>query len=102
MAGTELGGIKAAMKNKRLYGDDSYREIGAMGGKLGHTGGFYADRNRASLAGKLGGMISRRGMQKLTPRQNKQKRSEFHKTYRHLLKIQAAANKERQLAKLSA
>lgn len=60
MAGTIDGGRKAAATNKAKYGKDFYARIGAMGGKLGHTGGFYANRNLAREAGRIGGRISRR------------------------------------------
>ena len=69
MAGTTTGGRKAAVKNKDLYGPDFYARIGAMGGKLGRTGGFASEkkgsdgltgRERARLAGAKGGRISRR------------------------------------------
>jgi general stress protein YciG len=35
--------------------------IGSRGGKNGTTGGFYANRELASEAGRKGGRISRRG-----------------------------------------
>lgn len=60
MSGTVAGGRKTARTNKKLYGKDYYRTIGAMGGKNGHTGGFYANRELASIAGRKGGTISRR------------------------------------------
>lgn len=60
MAGTKAGGQKAALTNKNRYGKDFYAKIGAKGGKLGTTGGFAADRDRAREAGRLGGKISRR------------------------------------------
>ena len=37
-----------------------YAKIGAMGGKKGKTGGFYANRDLARAAGAKGGRISRR------------------------------------------
>lgn len=37
------------------------RKYAAKGGRNGHTGGFYANRELASTAGKKGGEISRRG-----------------------------------------
>lgn len=61
MAGTKLGGRKAAMTNIKKYGEDFYKNIGAKGGKLGKTGGFFADRDLARRAGAKGGRISRRG-----------------------------------------
>lgn len=61
MAGTRLGGAKAASTNKTKYGRDFYARIGAMGGKAGHTGGFYANRDLARVAGRKGGLKSRRG-----------------------------------------
>lgn len=69
MAGTQAGGKAAAAKNKSKYGADFYARIGAMGGKVGRTGGFASDRvgadgltgrQRAAIAGALGGRISRR------------------------------------------
>lgn len=69
MAGTIEGGKKAAKLNT-LYDSDFYRRIGAMGGKKGKTGGFASDkpgkdgmsgRERARIAGALGGRTSKRG-----------------------------------------
>ena len=66
MSGTKAGGLKAAQTNKKKHGKDFYARIGAEGGRNGHTGGFYADRKMARLAGALGGAVSRRG-RKPTP-----------------------------------
>jgi general stress protein YciG len=60
MAGTKAGGQAAAATNKTKYGADFYAKIGAKGGKLGKTGGFYANRELARKAGAIGGRISRR------------------------------------------
>lgn len=60
MAGTVAGGRAAAATNKRIYGEDFYARIGALGGKKGKTGGFYANRELARIAGAKGGKISRR------------------------------------------
>ena len=65
MAGTKDGGQKAAATNKTKCGKDFYARIGAMGGKMGHTGGFYANRDLARKAGAKGGRISRRGKSKV-------------------------------------
>lgn len=60
MAGTKDGGRVAAQTNKTKYGSDFYSKIGAMGGKKGRTGGFFANRELARAAGAKGGRISRR------------------------------------------
>lgn len=60
IAGNKIGGAKAAATNKAKYGSSFYKRIGAKGGKNGHTGGFYANRELASSAGKVGGRVSRR------------------------------------------
>lgn len=61
MAGTKEGGKNAAATNKSKYGDNFYARIGAIGGKKGKTGGFWANRELARIAGAKGGAISRRG-----------------------------------------
>ena len=59
MAGTKIGGQKAAAKN--LQKDPFfYAKIGAIGGQKGHTGGFAANPELARIAGAKGGQISRR------------------------------------------
>lgn len=60
MAGTKAGGQAAAKTNKNKYGSDFYAKIGAKGGKLGRTGGFYANRDLARIAGAKGGRKSRK------------------------------------------
>lgn len=69
MAGTKIGGQRAAIKNKEKYGDDFYSRIGKLGGKIGKTGGFASKEKgkdgltgpqRAIIAGAIGGKISRR------------------------------------------
>lgn len=60
MAGTVLGGKKAAATN--LANDpEFYRKIGSVGGKKSTTGGFYANRELAKEAGAKGGRNSKRG-----------------------------------------
>lgn len=70
MAGTKAGGIKARETNYLRNGADFYKRIGQMGGRAGNTGGFNSDkvgkdgltgRQRARIAGRKGGLISRRG-----------------------------------------
>lgn len=60
MSGTLNGGKAAAETNKKRHGSDFYARIGAMGGRNGHTGGFYANRELARIAGQKGGRISKR------------------------------------------
>ena len=61
MAGTKAGGFKAAQTNKIKYGRDFYAEIGRKGGRNGHTGGFAANPELARIAGRKGGLKSKRG-----------------------------------------
>lgn len=60
MSGTVEGGKRTAATNKSKYGKDFYARIGQMGGKLGRTGGFYANRDLARKAGQKGGQLSSR------------------------------------------
>lgn len=60
MAGTVESGKAAAQTNYEKYGKDFYARIGALGGKKGRTGGFFANRELARIAGAKGGTISRR------------------------------------------
>lgn len=55
------GGKKTALTIKQRYGEDFYKRNGAKGGKLGRTGGFWGNRDRAREAGAKGGRRSRRG-----------------------------------------
>ena len=64
MSGSVEGGLKAAKTNKEKYGSDFYAKIGAKGGKLGKTGGFFADKELARRAGAKGGKVSKRGKTK--------------------------------------
>lgn len=70
MAGTIEGGRAAALTNKQVYGEDFYAKIGAVGGSRSTTGGFASNkkgpdgltgRERAAVAGAVGGRKSRRG-----------------------------------------
>lgn len=73
----------AAKTNKAIYGEDLYVTIGSLGGKAGHTGGFYANRELASIAGAIGGKMSRRGKYKL----NREERQEIREAYKELLAV---------------
>lgn len=61
MAGTYAGAVKARDTNYEKHGKDFYKKIGSKGGKKGHTGGFFANRELAKKAGQKGGRISKRG-----------------------------------------
>lgn len=60
MSGTTKGGQAAAKTNKERHGTDFYKKIGSKGGKLGRTGGFYGNRELAAIAGRKGGLKSKR------------------------------------------
>lgn len=60
MAGTKAGGKKTAATNIERHGKNFYREIGAKGGRNGHTGGFASNPELAKIAGAKGGRISKR------------------------------------------
>ena len=60
MAGTKLGGHKAAATNKARYGLNFYEQIGRRGGQISRGGGFAVNRELAVTAGRKGGKASRR------------------------------------------
>ena len=55
MAGTKMGGVKAAATNKQRHGLHFYESIGRMGGKISRGGGFATNRELAVEAGRRGG-----------------------------------------------
>ena len=61
MAGTRAGGLKAAKTNRKKNGPDFYARIGRKGGQNGHTGGYATKPDLARIAGRKGGLKSRRG-----------------------------------------
>ena len=72
MAGTIAGGKAAAATNK-ANNPNFYREIGLIGAEnykkrqaqgIAKPRGFAADRERAAIAGKIGGTVSRRTSKK--------------------------------------
>lgn len=60
MAGTPLGGRKAAVTNKTQFGEDFYRIIGHKGGKISRGGIFGKDKAFAAEQGRKGGQVSKR------------------------------------------
>lgn len=63
MAGTRIGGLKAAEKNI-AKDPDFYKKIGKKGGESGNTGGFAGNSEAARKAGIKGGKKSVRGKSK--------------------------------------
>ena len=70
MAGTKEGARKAKETIKQRHGADFFARIGEIGGHNGHTGGFASEvvgkdgltgRQRAKVAGSIGGAKSKRG-----------------------------------------
>lgn len=65
MSGTKVGGLKASVTNKEKHGEDFYQRIGRKGGKkCGIKKGFALNPMLASIAGRKGGSISKRGKAK--------------------------------------
>jgi hypothetical protein len=65
MAGTKIGGKHASNTNKKRYGEDFYKKIGAKGGAKKVSKGFGTNRELARSAGAIGGRKSRRTKVKL-------------------------------------
>ena len=61
MSGNTKSAHKTAITLKKKYGEDYYVKIGAIGGKRGTTGGFFANRELAREAGRIGVLRSKRG-----------------------------------------
>lgn len=65
MSGTKVGGLKASVTNKEKHGEDFYQRIGQKGGKkCGIKKGFALNPKLASIAGRKGWSISKRGKAK--------------------------------------
>jgi general stress protein YciG len=64
LSGNVSGGRKAAQKNKELYGEDYYKNIGSKGGRTTGPKGFSLNKELAREAGSRGGRASRRGVTK--------------------------------------
>ena len=66
MAGTLQGGKRAAQTNKERHGEDFYRRIGKLSNASWEKNGrkprgFAANPELARVAGRRGGLKSRRG-----------------------------------------
>ena len=80
MSGTVKGGKKASITNKQKHGEDFYKRIGQKGGKKSCNGGFGSSKvgldgltglERAKIAGKKGGLRSKRGKSKKVEENNR-------------------------------
>jgi general stress protein YciG len=71
MAGSKEGSKKAVQTIYQKHGKDFFKVQGKIGGAIGRTGGFYADRELASRVGRIGGLISRKD----TPLNEEQRRA---------------------------
>jgi len=61
VSGNKIGGKKASETNKRLYGEDFYKETGRLGGiKCVPKGFAIMSPEKRSEAGRKGGTKSRR------------------------------------------
>lgn len=60
MAGSKLGGLKAAATNKAKYGPSFYATIGRDGGRAGRGHAFGHGKVDPRIAGAKGGAVSRR------------------------------------------
>ena len=66
MAGTLQGGKKAAQTTKERYGEDFHQKVGKLANEAWEKNGrkprgFAANRELARIAGRKGGLKSRRG-----------------------------------------
>ena len=80
MSGTVKGGKKASITNKQKHGEDFYKRIGRKGGKKSCNGGFASSKvgldgltglERAKLAGRIGGLRSKRGKSRKVEENNR-------------------------------
>lgn len=69
MSGNRNGGLKAAQTNREKHGKDFYANIGRIGGRNSHTGGFASKKigkdgltgpERAKVWGAIAGRIGKR------------------------------------------
>lgn len=61
MSGTKEGAARAAATNKKKWGEDFYKRIGAIGGRKSRGGGWTGNSEAARKAGAIGGAHSKRG-----------------------------------------
>ena len=73
MPGTVAGGKKAAVTNKKRYGKNFYKRIGALGGLKSTNPWLQQNKDEAVRIGSIGGSISRAGL-KLIEKSDKQRK----------------------------
>lgn len=104
MAGTYNGGIACKESRIKILGStEAYRSemrrIGAVGGSKSRTGGFYVRRDLASVAGRIGGTVSRRTSKHYgNAKWREVNRKKLDVAYAHLLAVQEKAKQARQAA----
>lgn len=85
MSGTVAGGLKTKKTILERHGSDWYKKIGKIGGRNGHSGGFASTvvgkdgltgQERASRAGRIGGLKSKRGPAKKKKEENVQEKED--------------------------
>lgn len=97
MPGTRQGGLNAAATNKERYGKSYYKRIGALGGLKSTGGGFRANPELASLAGKLGGLKSKRGDKPGVP-MTEETKQQIAKLEKQLAELKESIRNDRQKA----
>jgi hypothetical protein len=83
LSGTVSGGLKAKKTIIERHGSDWYKKIGRIGGHNSNSGGFGSTKvgkdgltglERASKAGRIGGLKSKRGPAKKKKEENVQEK----------------------------
>lgn len=64
MSGTREGGLKGKKAIIKKHGKDFYKRIGQIGGLARVPKGFAMNPELAKKAGRIGGLISKRGKAK--------------------------------------
>ncbi len=68
MAGNREGGLKTKQRIIERFGEGYWTRIGQIGGRAAYKGlkGFAANKPLARVAGRIGGLKSRRGKKLVT------------------------------------
>lgn len=98
MGGNKTGGLKAAQTLKQQKGPDWFQRIGKLGGTVSRGGGFT--KETASVYGRIGGSISRKGNSPAMAKaredaRRKLNQPKYDQNYQRLRKVAEAAKRER-------